>query len=212
MPRQARVVYEFIAGNLALDFANTVHTAGLPDPLDELKTVDDLLRWASRAKLLSAGESARLSRQFHSDPAQARRVLTRAVRLRNVIYDLFFSRAESGRVDRKALAQFNGWLRDAMSHIQIAHRAHNPPQRQTKGKLALGWEPQSNSLDRMFWDITRSAADLLLDDVKKVRQCGDQYCSWLFVDTSRNGSRRWCSMQLCGNRARVRSFRRRQTA
>lgn len=213
MARKARVVYRFIAGDLALDFANTVHIAGLPDPLDELKTVDDLLRWARRAKLLETRESARISRQFRFDPAQARRVLTRAVHLRSVIYDLFSARAESARLDRKALAQFNVWLRDAMSHIQITDRVHGRAPGQTKTGLALGWEPSHSApLDCIFWRITRSAADLLLDDQKRVRQCRDQYCSWLFVDTSRNGSRRWCSMQLCGNRARVRSFRRRQAA
>ena len=214
MARQSKLVYKFIAGNLALDFTNTVHTAALPDPRDEFKKIEDLLDWARRARLLTAQYSTRLTKQFQSRPVRAQQALARALRLRSVIYRLFSRQAESGNIDEKALAQFNRWFRTAMSHVRIIRQAHGVPLEQTKGRLAFGWDlPSSRPLDRILWEITRSAADLLLSsDLQRVGQCKDDFCSWLFVDASRNGRRCWCSMQLCGNRARVRSYRSRQSA
>jgi predicted RNA-binding Zn ribbon-like protein len=223
MPRESRVVYRFIAGNLALDFANTVHCVGLPDPLDELKTIEDLLSWARRGGVLHASDSTRLTARFRRDHARARRALTRALRLRSAIYELFSRLAEDGAIHKRALGEFNVWCRWAMNHQRIAERANQQSsrgrksgdRRQEAGKtaLVLAWEPSSSdALDRVLWQVTKSATDLLLSgESTRVRQCSDQYCSWLFVDASRNGRRRWCSMQLCGNRARVRSYRRRQS-
>jgi predicted RNA-binding Zn ribbon-like protein len=223
MPRESRVVYRFIAGNLALDFANTVHCVGLPDPLDELKTIADFLGWARRAAVLNASDSTRLTARFRRDHAHARRALKRGLRLRSVIYELFSQLAEDGSIHQRALSEFNAWCRWAMNHGRIAERTNQPsPRRRRSGDRrrepaktprVLAWEPSSSdALDHALWHITQSATDLLLSGAHaRVRQCGDQYCSWLFVDASRNGRRRWCSMQLCGNRDRVRSYRRRQS-
>jgi predicted RNA-binding Zn ribbon-like protein len=226
MPRESRVVYRFIAGNLALDFANTVHCVGLPDPLDELKTIGDLLDWARRAEVLHDGDLTRLAARFRHDHARARRALTRALRLRSAIYELFSQLAENGSFHRRALGEFNVWYRWAMNHARIAQRVNQQSSKRRKSGdrrqepgttgLVLAWEPSSlgalDTFDHVLWQVTRAAADLLLSSKStRVRQCSDQYCSWLFVDASRNGRRRWCSMQLCGNRARVRSYRRRQS-
>jgi predicted RNA-binding Zn ribbon-like protein len=223
MPRESRVVYRFIAGNLALDFANTVHCVGLPDPLDEFKTIEDLLDWARRAGVLHAGDLTRLTARFRSDHAHARRALKRALRLRAVIYELFSRLAEDGSIHERSLGELNAWCRWAMNHARVAEGANQrrPARRQPSDRrqepaetaFILTWEPSSSdALDHVLWRVTRSATDLLLSgESTRVRQCSDQYCSWLFVDASRNGRRRWCSMQLCGNRARVRSYRRRQS-
>jgi predicted RNA-binding Zn ribbon-like protein len=67
--------------------------------------------------------------------------------------------------------------------------------------IALGWE-ESDALDVMLWPITRSAVELLTsDELDRVKQCGR--CDWLFLDKSRNRSRRWCSMDACGNRIKM---------
>ena len=223
MPRESRVVYRFIAGNLALDFANTVHCAGLPDPLDELKTIEDLLSWALRARVLHASDLTSLIARFRGDHAHARGALKRALRLRSAIYELFSRLAEDTSIHERALGEFNVWCRWAMNHARIAEGANqqrparrqsgDPRQEPAKSAFVLAWEPSSSSaLDYVLWRVTRSATDLLLSgESTRVRQCSDEYCSWLFVDASRNGRRRWCSMQLCGNRARVRSYRRRQS-
>jgi predicted RNA-binding Zn ribbon-like protein len=63
----------------------------------------------------------------------------------------------------------------------------------------------------MLWPIVGSAAELLAsDNLPLVRACSSKTCQWFFLDTSKNHRRRWCSMKLCGNRAKVRKFYARQ--
>ena len=65
----------------------------------------------------------------------------------------------------------------------------------------------------MLWPVARSAADLLTsDDLGRVRECAGERCNWLFIDRSKNHSRRWCDMQDCGNVAKVRRYRSRKQA
>src|SRR5207302_22567 len=64
---------------------------------------------------------------------------------------------------------------------------------------------EEETLDRMLWPVIRSAADLLVSgEAQRVRRCASETCDWLFLDTSRNHSRRWCDMSGCGNRAKAR--------
>ena len=74
----------------------------------------------------------------------------------------------------------------------------------TKEGFKWDWSEEL-ALDRMLWFIARSAADLLTSgNLDRVRQCGDEECGWLFIDTTKNRSRRWCDMTDCGNRAKAR--------
>src|SRR6185437_14794355 len=70
----------------------------------------------------------------------------------------------------------------------------------------FAWTWSGRALDAVLWPISRAAADLLVSDAerRKVRQCGAGDCEWLFLDTSKNRSRQWCSMQSCGNREKAR--------
>lgn len=74
------------------------------------------------------------------------------------------------------------------------------------------WAFEGRNLDAPLWPISRSAADLLTSDsdLHKVRQCGGSDCNWLFLDTSKNRTRQWCSMQSCGNREKARRHYQRQ--
>jgi len=186
--------YEFLAGNLALDFTNTVHSHGLADPRDDLKTADDLIDWASQAGLLREGEIRQL-RKAPPDEAHFRQALA----LRELLYAIF-SRARIGRKpDPEKLKAFQGSYQNAIRHAEF-HPVGDHYQ--------LAWPTVTSPLDRALWQITRSAAELLTSEaLTHVRQCSGETCSWLFVDTSRNGRRRWCDMRACGNRAKVRRFR-----
>jgi predicted RNA-binding Zn ribbon-like protein len=202
MPRESRLLYRFIGGNLALDFANTVHTFGLPDPRDEWRSAADVIVWAGRAGALSRAECHALGRATAANPRIARLVLSRSRSLRRLVYDIFAGAAETGQPPHQVLVRFNALFSEVMWRTEIVQR---------DGRYAVvpvaGLDPST----RLTSAIVRAAAELLTGpDIGRVRQCGDAYCSWLFVDTSRNGSRRWCSMELCGNRARVRALRRRR--
>jgi predicted RNA-binding Zn ribbon-like protein len=192
--------FEFVAGNLALDFANTVHDHGSFDPEDDLQTYDDLMDWSRQAGLLR--EWKRELRRLK--PARAKLEFERTMKLREAVYAIFFNRARGRRVPREALQRLNWHLNQVMIRASL----------QSEGKhFALTWGGSGNPLEFVQGEITRSAVSLLTSDrLNRVRQCAGESCTWLFLDTSRNGLRRWCDMQACGNRAKVRRFRRRKAA
>lgn len=186
--------YEFIGGNLALDFANTVHSHGMVDPCDDLKTTDDLVEWAAQAGLLRDREARQVGMARH-DEVQFRR----AVALRELLYEIFSRVALGKRPRREALQGLQSLYRNATRHAEFQVEANH---------YRLTWSA-IDPLERVWQEILRSATDLLTSEALiRVRQCSGETCSWLFVDNSRNRMRRWCDMQACGNRAKVRRFRR----
>jgi predicted RNA-binding Zn ribbon-like protein len=181
--------FQFIAGNLALDFANTVHSVGEEYPQDDLRSYEDLMLWAQAANLKGSkdrGEDASALALFKD--------------LREVIYEIFSAVSGGRNAGAETLARFNGHLQRAISTAQICR---------ADGNYSL--RSASRSLNhRLQFEITRAAAELLLSDkLDHIRQCAGDTCTWLFLDTSRNGTRKWCEMQACGNRAKIRRFRKR---
>jgi predicted RNA-binding Zn ribbon-like protein len=78
----------------------------------------------------------------------------------------------------------------------------------TGGAFEWRWSDEQGDLDTLRWRIALSMADLVTSEqVKKLKSCPGEGCAWLFVDTSRNGARRWCEMEICGNRNKVRRHR-----
>lgn len=193
MPRESRVLYRFLGGNLALDFVNTIHTHDLPDQRDEWHSAEDVILWAGRAGVLDRRDAHALR--------SAASLLERVRRWRHIVYDVFAGLAVGGRVPRDALARFNDAFADTVGPSRVVY---------ANGCYALETRAAPDPVGRLRDTIGRAATALLTSpEAARVRQCADTYCSWLFLDRSRNGSRRWCSMDLCGNRARVRAFRRR---
>jgi predicted RNA-binding Zn ribbon-like protein len=190
--------FEFVAGNLALDFANTVHSHGLADPQDDLKTHGDLVAWVRQAGLLSEAESQQALRGAKNSTTDFRRFL----RLRELVYALFSRLARGAKPAPDTLAGFSTCLGEVSAQ---------PLVRRVKDGYELVWQTGEDPVARALGEITRSASDLLTSEkLRRVRQCAGESCSWLFLDTSRNGKRRWCDMQACGNRFKVRRFRQRE--
>lgn len=128
-----------------------------------------------------------------------------ALALREALYAIFSASMNAKQPDIEDLNLLNVILREGMAQASI----------HVKGQgFAWTWDVES-ALDSVLWPIARSAAELLdSDEVKLVRECpGDDGCGWLFIDTSRNHRRRWCSMDGCGNRAKARRhYERKNTA
>ena len=191
--------YEFLGGSLALDFTNTVHSHGMSDPGEDLKTAADLVEWAARAGLLRDAETRKLAR-VHADQARFRRALA----LRELLYEIFSRAAKGKKPQPQALRTFQSFYQNAIRRAEFHPVANH---------YRLMWPAATHPLERMSQDIVRSAADLLTSEaLTRVRQCSGERCSWLFVDNSRNRMRRWCDMKACGNRAKVRRFRRNLSA
>ena len=189
--------FEFIAGNLALDFANTVHSFGARDPEDDLKTNQDLIAWGVQAGVIKEYEFRRLVNRTGDD----KEVLRRARELRKILYYLFARIAIAGSPEQISLNYFARLVREAMGRATF---------RYSQGKVVLQCEEKAAPLERLHFAVIRSAMELLTSDqLARVRECAGNNCSWMFLDTSRNGKRRWCDMEACGNREKARRFRKR---
>ena len=196
-------VFDLSGGQLALDFANTVEDRPAAQPDDRLRRYGDLVAWARQAGLLTDDRARALLRRGAARPAEAMAVLPRAVALREAIYRIFLAVGGGGEPAPADLAALNGALADALARARLV------PAEGGAG-FAWGWA-DDDALDRMLWPVVRAAADLLVgEDLARTRVCSAHDCNWLFVDTSRNASRRWCNMQVCGNRAKARRFQQRK--
>jgi predicted RNA-binding Zn ribbon-like protein len=187
--------FKFVGGSLCLDFVNTVGGRDGDAVLrDKLPDIRSLAAWGEAAGILRRGEGRSLTR----------RMLGRAIRLREAIYGIGWAEVNGG-------SPLPGDMRLLDSELSIAAR-HRRVRRDASGFL-WAWDPPE-SPDRLLWTVAQSVADLLVSDhLSRLRICGGEECGWMFLDTSRNQMRQWCDMQDCGNRAKVRRFReRRQTS
>ncbi len=187
--------YSFVGGNLSIDFTNTVNSRWSGEIRDKFSGYQDLVAWNRQASIIQEEEVLRLLEEAERKPSAAKKALTEAIELREVIYRVFAAAATDRTPADTDIEAFNRKLAEAMTHARIEPLL---------GGFVWRWE-ESDALDRMLWPIARSAADLLTShELGRVKTCGSDDCGWLFLDTSRNGSRRWCDMSDCGNRAKAR--------
>ena len=196
--------WDFCGGELAIDFTNTVGSRG-GAPQEHFGTYGDVLSWAETRGVIARAEAQRLRQDAARRPAAAREALTEVVALREALYRVIAA-AASGRKPAPAdLAQVNAHVGTSFSGAHL---------RPTRGRLELAVEPPGRSplTEPILTPVVRAAIDLLTGDaLARVRQCADASCAWLFLDTTRNRTRRWCDMKECGNRNKVRRFREAQT-
>ncbi|MFL6263400.1 MAG: CGNR zinc finger domain-containing protein [Thermoanaerobaculia bacterium] len=193
--------FDLSGGALGLDFANTWSDRGRPET-DKLCGYPDLLAFARQAGLLTEGEEVRLAARAGRDPRAAAAALARARGLRETLYRIFSALAAGGAPEPADLERLNAALPEALSRLRLERRGE---------ETVWGWAAPEGSLEALLWPILRSAAELLTaEERQRVRECAGSACTWLFLDHSRNRSRRWCSMETCGNRAKAhRHYRRR---
>jgi predicted RNA-binding Zn ribbon-like protein len=193
---------KFVAGCVCLDFVNTVggRVTGRNVVLrDKLKDYPDLLIWSGLAGLSKVHEIRRLRRIAQHHPARAVATLARAIKLREALYRICKSTVGRSAPVDSDVDVLRKELSVAKAHECLLRRG---------GRFLWTWDNSENALDSPLWRISQSAADLLTSsDLTRLRQCGGEECGWIFLDTSRNRSRRWCDMKDCGNRAKVRRFR-----
>jgi predicted RNA-binding Zn ribbon-like protein len=188
--------FEFSGNSLCLDFVNTVEDR-LRNPYDLLITYNDLLQWGEQAEIIKNHEVETLRDEAGRQADEAASVLQWAITVRETLYHLFRAVIEGTKPQEAELATFNAALVETMAHACIIPENDG---------FVWSWQ-EHDLLERVVWPIVRSAADLLTStDLKDVRMCAAEDCGWLFLDTSKNHSRRWCDMKTCGNRAKVRKF------
>jgi predicted RNA-binding Zn ribbon-like protein len=181
---------------LCLDYVNTVEWHASDHPEEQLHSYADLVAWAQRVCLVESQAGAELLAQAEAQPRAAEDVLRRAIDLREALYRIFTAAGEGAEPLQPDLDRLNGELGAAMARGELVLAAPG---------FALRWKDTPGGLDGFLLPIARSAADLLTSgDLDRLGVCpGEGGCGWLFYDTSRNHSRRWCTMESCGNRAKA---------
>lgn len=181
---------------LCLDFTHTLEERPSDHPQEQLKSYSDLVAWGLYMHLLTDEQAQHLYEEAGRNPAKAAEVLHRGIDARELMYRVFYEIAEDSSPAESDLITLNDMLSDTMSHARIVAKWHG---------YEWGWVDDEHALDQVIWPVIRSAADLLAsDELDAVRACAADDCRWLFLDTSKNRSRRWCDMKSCGNRAKAR--------
>jgi predicted RNA-binding Zn ribbon-like protein len=189
---------ELSGGALALDFANTVGGTHVSPTHDHLRSYGDIARFAVLAGGLPSSAAKRLAERAKRDPTRAEAVYELGIALRESIWGVFSALA-SGESPRDAdLALIGDAAASGAARSRLVY-----------DRDGVGWSLPSDSddLERPLWDVARSAADLLTSgEHDRIKECASTTCEWVFLDRSRNRSRRWCDMSDCGNRAKARRF------
>jgi len=202
---------KLVGGRLFLDFINT-SGGRRPDPShrkahsdaviilgEKLNDYFDLLAWGRHAELISEADLQTLIREAKRHEDEAARVFERALVLREAGYRIFMAILGKRLPEEADIEILNREITVARCHERLTPASDG---------FVWEWTSDSAGLDRMLWPVARSAAELLTTgDLTRVHACGGEDCGWLFEDNSRNHSRHWCTMQDCGNVAKVRRFR-----
>ncbi len=185
-----------LGGRPSLDFANTADWHASDNPVETLTSYSELVTWSVHASILNERQGRQMLTEATRRPADSTAVLNRAISLREAIYRIFSAISYRHEPQTTDLAILNTELSTTLAQSRIEFTAEG---------FVWQWSGDEGALDRMLWAVVHDATDLLTSgDLDRVGQCADGRCGWLFLDTSRNRSRRWCSMEDCGNRAKAR--------
>jgi predicted RNA-binding Zn ribbon-like protein len=194
--------FQFVGRKLCLDFCNTVGGKRGVATREHLHSYDDWLSWCAQAELIDSSTFARLFKKGIRRPTEAAKVYARALALREAIFDIFSALADSKAPPANCIRLLNAELARSSGRLRISFNTR-------QDEFSWDWALENSPLDGPLGPIARSAADLLVSGSWRghIRMCQACDCGWLFLDSSKNHSRRWCDMRDCGNRAKVRRHR-----
>ena len=180
---------------LCLDFVNTRYWRGSKPQTETLGDVAALAEWLGREGGMPAERAQEFGDWAKANGTKAAKLFSRAILLREAIHRLFVAVAGEKPVPDLDIALLNEALREAPSRDSLA-----------KSRNVYGWKVPRGPMTApaMLAPVLWSAADLLISgDPDRIRECANEKCRWMFVDSSKSGVRRWCQMNSCGNRAKA---------
>ena len=187
-----------LGGQLCLDFCNTVDPREGPRAHDHLRSYLDVLAWAASTKILTTRELARLRVRAAREPEAARTAFRSTLGLRETLYRIFTSVVREQPVPRRDLPALAAIHAQAFAHSELI---------ETDGSFIWASRGSGPVFDRPSWRVVQSAAELLTSSaISRLGMCAAAECGWIFLDLSKSHTRRWCSMEGCGSREKMRRF------
>jgi predicted RNA-binding Zn ribbon-like protein len=187
---------DLIADDLALNFANTESGRGFPSHENHLREAEHVAQWLKHAKALPAEDADWLARQVAKRADLAAELLAQAIALREAIHDIGAALGRRAKPPEASLAALSAL------HARFVARAALAP-----GVLSCRWRwsVRAAPVEAALGPVALAAVRLFTEgDFHRIRECGGHACGWLFYDRSKNNRRRWCEMEVCGNRAKQR--------
>jgi predicted RNA-binding Zn ribbon-like protein len=199
--------FEFVGGDLSLDFCNTMGGKRGGITREHLVSWFEYVAWCHQAGLLDAVQAKACVARAELSAATAEKTLARAIALREAIFRIFAAIIASKPTTRPDLALLNSELARSLGRLRVVSA-------RSQASFAWAWSVADGLLDEPLGPIADAAATLLTspDSLTRLRACNGDNCGWLFIDGSKNHSRRWCDMRDCGNRAKIRRHRLKQRA
>jgi len=188
-------LFELTGGALCLDFVNTIDNRPV-GPTELLNTYGDLVAWAEQTGVLSPELAGTLRTEATQRPDAAAAALDGARTLREAAHAVLTAAVTGAAAPADSLGMLEAAVPPSLARRRLV---------QTATGFEWEWAYDDAALDGLLAPVVESAATLLTSpDLSRVRECEAERCGWLFLDRSRNRSRRWCDMSVCGNRAKVR--------
>jgi predicted RNA-binding Zn ribbon-like protein len=194
--------FQLLASHPALDFVNTLDDRfEATGPRELLESYADLLAFADQSALLGSREIDALIER--ADCARAAKILVRARGLREALAVVVYRLMDHDTAPLAgSLSVLERYFKEAQEHQELEWK---------EGEASWQWGRFATDLELPLWAVAKSAMGLMTSpDVRRVHACKSETCRWVFLDTSKNHSRRWCDMKTCGNRMKARRFQARQ--
>jgi predicted RNA-binding Zn ribbon-like protein len=193
---------DLVGGTLALDFTNTSSGRGTPAHQEHLRDFETLVQWVEHARVATPQNCLVMREEAARDPEHAVAIFARALAVRELIWGIGGALAEG-----REIAQA---LRDELVDVHAKSLAFAAIKARDQAFI-WAWDPRRDLEAAILGPITLSALSLLMEkDLSRTKRCEGKECGWLFFDATKNKSRRWCEMRVCGNRAKVRAARQRK--
>jgi predicted RNA-binding Zn ribbon-like protein len=198
MSATPKTLFDLCGGHPALDFVNSLDNRYRADgPNEMLNSYGDLLRFLVESDLLDPQGARLLNNTVTADTGV--RALQTVRALREATAAVLYSTVEGNPPPPADLRSLERYFLEASRHREL-HWEKVPG-------LAWRWGRHESEPDLPVWILAQSVSDILLSEqMTHVRMCAVDTCRWLFLDTSKNHTRRWCNMRVCGNRMKARRF------
>lgn len=197
-PGTTGAAFELIGGHPALDLVNTLDWRFRDSgPEEFLTSYNDVVRFVVQAGLMTTAQARQLLRNTPENKTE--KILAATCELREAAANILYAAVDARKPQASSLAQLENAIKQASAQLQL---------RWTGSRLAQDL-PQSPAAPELpLWLLALSTAEFMTSDqMQFLRECGNPECRWLFVDTSKNHTRRWCDMKICGNRMKARRFK-----